>query len=40
MLRSAKRCAAGPGPSFQRRCRSRLCGAAWRTLHRVRDTLV
>jgi hypothetical protein len=36
--RSAQRCAAEPGSISQRRDRSRLCGAARRTLHRVRDT--
>src|SRR5205809_6481654 len=35
-LRSAERCAADPGPH---RGRSRLCGAAQRAPHRVRDTV-
>jgi len=41
MLRSAQRCAADPGSTSQgnkRQYRSRLCGAARRALHRVRDT--
>src|SRR6266851_3976625 len=36
--RSAQRCAAEPGSISQRRYGSRLCGAARKALHRVRDT--
>src|SRR5712691_7116614 len=35
-----RRCAADPGPSKQKQPTSRLCGAAGRTLHRVRDTIL
>jgi len=33
-----RRCAADPGSKCGKLCGSRLWGAAWRTLHRVRDT--